>query len=70
MCEAISGMRDALGLKDFFESCKNLGMGVKASYSLYLCGFAPDESGISMKEYRKRGSDLERMRKEWLSMWT
>ena len=70
MCEAISGLRDSLGLKEFFDSCKSRGMSKRAAYSLYLCGFAPDESNISMKEYRERGGNLDKMRKEWLSIWT
>ena len=70
VCEAISGLRDALGLKEFFDMCKSRGLGKKASYSLYLCGFASDESGIGMEEYRKRGKNLDKMRDEWMSMWT
>ena len=45
-------------------------MSVRTSHYLFLCGFAPDESLISMTEYRKRGENLEKMRKEWMSMWT
>ena len=70
MCKAISGLRDALGLKKFFDIWKSRGLGKKASYSLYLCGFAPNESSIAMEEYRKRGDNLDKMRVEWLSVWT
>ena len=69
-CEAISGLRDALGLTEFFDTCKSRSKGKKASYHLYLCGFAPDESCIAMEEYRKRGDNLDKMRVEWLSVWT
>ena len=68
VCEAISGLRDSLGLKEFFGMCKSRGLGQTASYSLYLCGFALDESNTSMKEYRERGDNLDKMRKEWLSI--
>ena len=69
-CEAISDMRDALGLTEFFASCKSRSKGKKASYHLYLCGFAPDESCIGMEEYRKRGKNIDQIRVEWLSVWT
>ena len=69
-CEALSGLRDTLGLTEFFELTKARGLSVRTSHYLFLCGFAPDESLVSMTEYRKRGENLEKMRKEWMSMWT
>jgi hypothetical protein len=69
-CEAISCLRDALDIQEFFNMCKSRGLGKNASYALYLCGLGPDESAIGMEEYRKRGKNLDKMRVEWLSMWT
>ena len=70
VCEAISGLREALGLQEFFDTCKSHGLGKEPSYSLYLCGFAPDGSSIAMDDYMKRGENLDKMREEWLSIWT
>ena len=69
VCEAVSGYRDTVGLTNYFNNCKALGLGSKASYTLYLTGRAPDSSAVSMRDYRERGTTLEALRREWLSTW-
>ena len=59
----------SVGLTNYFNHCKALGLGSKASYTLYLTGRAPDSSAISMREYRERGTTLEALRREWLTTW-
>ena len=69
VCEAVAGYRDTVGLTKYFNECKALGLGSKASYTLYLTGRAPDSSAVSMRDYRERGTTLEALRREWLSTW-
>ena len=70
MCEATTAYREAVGLAAFFADSKARGHCSRAAYTLYLTGRAPDGSCISRSDYMKRGSVLENLRKEWLSMWT
>ena len=70
MCEATTAYREAVGLADFFANSKARGHGSRTAYTLYLTGRAPDGSTISRSDYMSRGSVLENLRKEWLSMWT
>ena len=69
VCEAVAGYRDTVGLTEFFDACKALGLSSKAAYTLYLTGRAPDSAAVSMKDYRERGATLEALRSEWLSTW-
>ena len=70
MCEATTAYREAVGLAAFFADSKAHGKGSRTAYVMYLMGRAPDGSTISRKDYMSRGSVLEDLRKEWLSMWT
>ena len=70
MCEATTDYREDVGLAAFFADSKAFGHSSRAIYRMFLTGRAPDGSTVSRREFLKRGSMLEDLRKEWLSMWT
>ena len=68
-CEAVTELRETLGVKSFTDESKARGHSLLVAYSDYVNGSNPDGSTCNRGEHRRRGGVMEAILEEWLSCW-
>ena len=68
-CDGVSSLRARLGIGAFAGQCRALNLGTDAVFSLYVNGYAPDQSRVPQDEHRGRGAAMKEIKEKWLKLW-